>query len=312
MFVFLYYCLIVAYIAGGTPLFSEIILRSSEVSWISYLAFSSLFLAVVFFGIKWIDRVNIILTACMFCLFFLVILIGVKSINITNLSQYNFSKMVLSVPVLFGAFGYHNVIPSLCDYLERDRKTLSLSLVLGSLISFIIYLVWQQTVLGSVSSDALQRAMHQGKTCIAALQEITNNSNLYLFGKFFAVTALATSLLGVSLSVVDFLQDGFSSCNIKIKRLWLCLLVFAPCTFFAILNPTIFSKALGIAGGIGESVLNGIFPIIIVWIGFYYMQNPFPVQRYYLAKKYLFFLLTLACLAVGVEVYDLVYLNFSK
>ncbi len=305
MFVFLYYCLIVAYIAGGAPLFSELIYKSSTVSPMGYLFFSLIFGAIVFLGTKWVDRFNIALSLSMYALFIFIIFFSASTINVSNLSQHNFSKMLFSVPVLFGAFGYHNVIPSLCDYLERDRKVLILSLVFGTLISLVVYLMWQQAVLGSVNMESLQKAMIEGKTCISTLQEVSTNSKLYLFGKYFAVSALATSLLGVSLSVVDFLKDGFSNYKIKISRALLCFLVFAPCTFFAILKPDIFSSALGLAGGVGEAILNGIFPVTLIWVGFYKMEGLFGEKKYYFGKSYLLFLFLLGLTAVAIEIVDL-------
>jgi len=305
MFMFLYYCLIIAYIAGGAPLFGELIGKGMHLSSFSYLIFSAIFGLVVYLGTKWVDRVNIVLTFIMFGLFFLLVITGFNFVNPTNLAHHNFSKMFLSVPVLFGAFGYHNVIPTLCDYLERDRKVLSLSLVFGTLISLSIYIIWQQTVLGAVSIEALQTAMDEGKTCVAALQEIASSSSLYRYGKYFAAAALSTSLLGVSLSVVDFLHDGFTQKQINVQRGLLCFLVFAPCAAFAIFNPTIFSKALGLAGGVGEAILNGIFPISLVWVGFHYMKLPSERMKYYYGKRYLTFLLLLGLLTVGIEIYDL-------
>ena len=305
MFVFLYYSLLVAYIAGGAPLFSELIYGRVSSSSTVYLIFSLVFGLIVFLGTKWVDRINIALSFSMYALFVFIMFISVNTISISNLSQHDFSKILISVPVLFGAFGYHNVIPSLCDYLERDRKVLILSIVFGTLISLTVYLVWQQAVLGSVSRESLQIAMKEGKTCISALQMVSVNSKLYLFGKYFAVSALATSLLGVSLSVVDFLKDGFSNYKIKISRTLLCFLVFAPCTFFAILKPDIFSSALGLAGGVGEAILNGIFPVVLVWVGFYNMNNLFDEKKYYFAKRYLSFLFLLGLMAIGIEILDL-------
>jgi tyrosine-specific transport protein len=305
IFIFLYFCLQIAYIAGGAPLFYDLLFKSSYIPWFGYLIFSSIFALIIFLSTKWIYRINAILSYGMFSFFFIVILIGTPSVNIFNLAQYNFSKMFISVPVLFSAFGYHNVIPTLSDYLEKNRKALFSSLTIGTFISLVIYLLLQQVVLGSVSVDALHDAMKSGKTCIFALQEKVSNSNLYLFSKFFAFFALATSFLGVSLSILDFFKEGFNNFQLKAKNGILCLIIFAPSTFFAILYPSIFSKSLGIAGGVGEAILNGIFPISIVLMGLYYVKRPFIEQRRYYEKKYLFFLFILAFLAIIIEIYDL-------
>jgi len=88
--------------------------------------------------------------------------------------------------------------------------------------------------------------------------------------RFFAFFAIVTSVLGVSFSMVDFLGDGFKIVKrTGLKRIGLTLLTFFPPFLFAWINPHIFDTALGIAGGIGEALLNGILPVLLVWSGRY-------------------------------------------
>ena len=63
-FLFLYYCLMVAYYAAGAPIFASLLGIGASV-W-TYLAFGIVFGGIVFFGIKAVDRINYILMAAMF------------------------------------------------------------------------------------------------------------------------------------------------------------------------------------------------------------------------------------------------------
>ena len=84
------------------------------------------------------------------------------------------------------------------------------------------------------------------------------------------------------------------------NRLWLTLLTFAPPMAISITYPLIFEKALSIAGGFGETILNGLLPIALVYAGVYYHR-----QKGYETLKGGRALLTLltafAALVIGIE-----------
>ncbi|MFI0478952.1 MAG: aromatic amino acid transport family protein, partial [Candidatus Rhabdochlamydia sp.] len=86
---------------------------------------------------------------------------------------------------------------------------------------------------------------------------------------------------------------------------WLSLMVFIPPTIVAFYNPGIFIQAIGIAGGFGEAILNGLLPISVVWIGRYRMglasESKLPGGRLLLAILALFTLLIM-----GLELKNLI------
>ncbi|MDR3624983.1 MAG: aromatic amino acid transport family protein [Chlamydiales bacterium] len=307
MFVFLYYCLIVAYIAGGSPLI-ESLLTNFNIHAIPtslyYIFFTVVIAIVVYTGVKWIDRINIVLSLAMFTAYILMFVSGAHAIsNDRLLDTALFGEMFFAVPILFGAFGYHNVVPSLCDYLRRDKKSLQLSLIIGTTLALLIYLVWQYLVIGSIDAKALTHAMKSGQTTISALQEATNRPSLYLFGRWFGMLALLTSLLGVSLSMCDFFADGFRHISVHLNRFWLCCITFIPPLVFTLFNPAVFTKALGIAGGIGESILNGLLPVALIWVSKYILQNQTKAHSFH--KLLLCFLFILGIAVIGIEIYNL-------
>jgi tyrosine-specific transport protein len=266
MFLFLYYCLLVAYLAGGAPLLGFWLKAGMgiELSSQATLAlFGLLFGGVVWLGAKAIDRVNFTLAMGMVCTYVVLVANGSSEVAFPQLIQANWSKICLALPVLFSAFGFHNIVPSLCTYLERDRKSLKLSMILGTGLALMIFLIWQWLILGSLSQEAIQGALAAGQPVTAALQSLTGKSSLLAWGQGFAFFALVTSFLGVAFSVVDFLNDGMK-CKGK-KRPLLVFLTFFPPALCAFLDPTIFEKALGIAGGFGEAFLNGLLPVMMAW-----------------------------------------------
>ena len=87
-----------------------------------------------------------------------------------------------------------------------------------------------------------------------------------------ALFAIITSTIGVAFSLVDFLGDGFKVKRTGIIRIALTLLTFAPPLIFALIDPTIFDKALSLAGGFGEAFLNGFLPVWLVALGRYKLK----------------------------------------
>lgn len=302
-FLFLYYCLMVAYLAGGTPLLSGFLHQMTGLS-ISHglgcLLFALLFGAIVFLGTRAIDRVNGLLMGSLVLSYFLMLAIGTTEIQPHLLARSIWPISLLALPTLFSAYGYHNIIPSLCTYLKRDEKKLRYGILLGTTIPLFVYGLWQWLVIGSIPIEALQEAAAQGTPIGHILQSLTNPwiGRIALFFSFFAIV---TSLLGVGMSMVDFLGDG---CKLQkregIARLLLCLAVFLPPAFFAAKDPKIFYDALAYAGGFGEAILNGLLPIGLVWLGRYHLNLP---SEYRLpgGRATLIVLLLITLLVIGLE-----------
>lgn len=265
LFLFLYGCLLVAYFSGGAPLLGQFFtfcgLSLSPIT--EKVLFLLFFGGLIFSGAHWIGRVNALLALIMLVVYAVLIGIGSKEVELSRLTSGSFSLAIWAVPVLFSAFGYHNVVPSLVHYLKKDKKSARISLVLGTFLALLFYLVWQWLVLGSVSSEALFAVRAKGLPVTYALQEVSGNRAIYTIGQMFAFLALITSFLGVGLSFVDFLRDGFQEYKKEVSRSCCSLLTVLPPFICVVLMPGLFEKALGVAGGFGESILNGILPVLL-------------------------------------------------
>ncbi|NGX63032.1 MAG: Tyrosine-specific transport protein [Candidatus Anoxychlamydiales bacterium] len=271
-FVFLYYCLMVAYFAAGGPLFASFIDAIFQITlkgWAIYAIFGLFFGLIVGVGIKFVDRVNYILMVALFVSFFTLIAIGNKNVEIEKLFFQNWKTMLFAAPVLLASFGYHNVIPSLTFHFNQNPKLMRYSILAGTLIPFVIYILWQYLIIGAVPTNVIEQTMKAGKPITEALQAITGIGWVQSMGRIFALFAIITSMLGVSFSVVDFLGDGLKMKRYGKDRFLLCLLTFIPPFILVSLDPSIFVLAIGIAGGFGEAFLNGILPALLVWRGRY-------------------------------------------
>lgn len=269
LFLFLYYCLLVAYIAGGAPIFTSMTHLPLSGP-LASIIFAGLFGAIVFRGVRSIDRVNLLLMFGLVLSYVIMVGLGTSAVSTERFFFLDLPAAFGAAPVLFSAFGYHNMIPSLCSYLERDAKALKLSVIFGTSIAFLVYVVWQWLVIGSVPLDAIAAAKAAGKPASAVLQGVVQHPWLGRCADAFAFFALVTSFLGVALSMVDFIHDGLQ--KYRLKRIVPTLLAFLPPLGIVLIDPTIFDRALGIAGGFGEAFLNGLLPVLLLWMGRYKFQ----------------------------------------
>lgn len=272
LYLFLYYCLLVAYFSAGAPLFASFLKELFGISLYGLglnVVFGCVFLTIIFLGIKGVDRVNYILMLGLIISFLALVVVGAKQVEMEKLYMQNWNYIGFAAPVLFTSFGFHNVIPSLTTYFKRDEKVMRFSIFFGTLIPFIVYVIWQWIIIGAIAPDIIKQTLNEGKSIIYALEILTHKPWIKILGKTFGFFALTTSLMGVSFSMVDFLGDGLKMMRVGKSRLILCVLTFFPPFLLASIDPSLFIVAIGLAGGVGEAFLNGILPVSLVWKGRY-------------------------------------------
>jgi tyrosine-specific transport protein len=276
-FVFLFYCLMVAYGAGSGELISDFAQPFGVVlpHWVGSLSMVFLFGLMIFLGMKAVDDLNRLLMLGLVLSYALLVVLGLPHLNFSLLQHKDWGASLLVVPAMILSFGFHNLVPSLTQYLQRDVKKLRLTLVVGSAIPLLIYLVWEGLILGLVPLEGeggFREALGQGDMATRALRNAVGNRWVVDVAHYFAFFAIVTSFLGVALSFVDFLADGLKIKKDPKGKIILCILALAPPFIFAILYPNIFLTALNYAGGVGAVVLFGILPALMVWSGRYYKK----------------------------------------
>lgn len=293
LFLFLYYCLMVAYFAAGAPILSSFfskILGVSMEGWVSNLVFGVVFAAIVSFGSKWMSRMYFLVTIAMVGTYLILVGTGSSEVQMDRLISLNVPSFLFVIPVLFSAIGYHHVIPSLHSYLGGERKALRLSVFFGTTIPLFIFVIWQWVVLGSLPKQA------------QALHAANDKAWMFEVGQYFAFFVIVTSMLGVAFSLVDFFSVTLKTSKFKIKRPMVVFATFFPPFVIAGIQPALFDQALGIAGGFGEAFLNGLIPPFLVWMG-----HKASHRSSLGGKLYLGILLLLSLFVIGLEAYYLVF-----
>lgn len=274
MYLFLFYCLTLAYIVGCGEYIGELLGVQSH-PYIGTALFIAIFGTMVMIGTRLISAINGVLVFVMIGLFFAIILMGIPHIDTQLLRSRDWSLSLLSLPVSFAAFAYQGTVPTLVNYLNYDVKRIRLAIIIGSFIPLVTYIIWQTVILGiipTVGPQGLLTALNNGDNAVQPLKYFIENPWLIYVSGLFAFIALLTSFFGVTLGLVDFLADGLKIKKDTKGKLLLSLFVFIPPFLISLWKPNLFLEALDLAGGYGCSLLLGLLPVLMVWKGRYRLQ----------------------------------------
>lgn len=275
-FLFLFYALGVAYIAGGGELAANFVQEFANISipnWVGSFVISLLFGLFVYLGTRAVDLFNRLLMAGLITTYLLLVVLGAPHVKSENLQYVNWKSAGFVLPVMIISFGFHNLIPSLSTYLQWDIKRLRLAIISGSALALGIYILWEWLILGLVPVNRngnIQQVLSEGEMATQFLKDAAGSSWVLNVTQYFAFFAIVTSFLGNSLSFVDFLADGLNIRKTQLGKLFLCFLVIIPPFIFSLIYPHIFLSALNYAGAFGAVILFGILPALMVWSGRYY------------------------------------------
>lgn len=268
LYLFLFYSLLLAYIAGSGSLASTY----SIPSWLGSIFFAGLFGAVAYRGTHTVDRWNRVLMMGKILTYLGMVMLGVRYVQPQLLLRYAPSFTLISLPVLITAFGYHNMIPTLMTYMKGDAHRVRATIWAGSLSALIVYLVWEFIVLGIVPAEGtwgLFESWKAGRQASDAVAGILGISWMSTFAEGLAFFALLTSFMAQTLALVHFLADGLKVKSEKQETIPLCFLALGPPLILALIYPQLFLSALGFAGGFCAVILFGVLPVMMAWIGRY-------------------------------------------
>lgn len=306
LFLFLFYCLLVAMISASGSLTSQVVDTFTGTPlphWLGSLGFTVLFGILVIIGTRAVDEFNRLLMFGLIISYLLMVVLGAPSIKLDNLQHSDWKFSLLAVPAMVISFGYHNLISSVTRYLHHEKLKLKQVIIIGSFLPLFIYIVWQALILGIVPVQQLTDVFTQGETATLALKNAAGNDWVVLMAHHFALFAVVTTFLGITLSFVDFLADGFKTKNTWLNRVVLSLLTLAPPFIFCFTTPGLFLKALSYAGAFGAVILFGLLPVAMAW-KIRYTDNDQENELLPGGKISLFFVATFALLVIVMQLIE--------
>jgi tyrosine-specific transport protein len=299
VYLFLFATVMIAHAAGGGAVLLDITGWNLP-NWVAILIYSTVLAPVVYLGARSVDRLNMFLISGVVISYIAFLAVSVGHVKVELLKYSHWGKAWFALPILFTAFTYQVIIPTLMTYMDRNVKKIRLAIFLGSSIPLGIYLIWELLILGIVPPEDLIYAGKLGQNAIGPLRQ--HIPQVFSIGKYFAFFALTTSFIPLALSFFDFLADGLKWKKKGGKRAVLCAVVFGVPMLIAILYPNIFLVALGYAGGISCAFLFGLMPPVLAWVGRYIKRYPQDRPQLPGGKAVLVFLMIFALLILTAEV----------
>lgn len=283
----LLYSLTTAYMGGCGALFISFMKGFGHVnlpSWFGPIPFLILFGLFIYLGTKPTDYINRALILGLVITYATLSTILTPKVQGSYLSHESWKLIWPSLAIMVTSFGFHIIIPSLSYYLGYKKNLLKKTIFFGSLIPLIVYILWEVLIIGVLPQSGPNGLMALSKSTdpiVDLIQFVNINTHGVVIDgvlTFFSYFAILTSYLGVSLSLHDFLADGFKIKKDNKGRFFLIVLTFLPPLFFSIFFPNVFVTALKY-GAIFVATLLGIFPAAIVWAGRYKhkLESPFKV-----------------------------------
>lgn len=285
VYLILLYALTAAYLSGAGAWINQS-LRYFEITLNPFgcaLIATLLTMFTIMLGTAVTDWVNRFLMIGLISAFAILLFVVGEHVQIEPLLSQPNAFDIRPLPIIITAFGSAIVIPTLTEYLHGKPRQLLYVILIGSVMPLLVYVIWEWAILGIIPLNGnpgllqIQQHGHPVTDIPAALEALLHNAWITKASSYFSIFALITSLLGVSLSLFDFLADGLHLHKKLKEKVWLSLITFVPPLIFIIYFPLGFAIALSFAG-IFVAILLGILPAMMAWEGRYRLKIQRPLQ----------------------------------
>ncbi|QIV95901.1 tyrosine-specific transport protein [Allofrancisella inopinata] len=261
------YAALTAYI-GATPALIKSDSYSADFNFyitptVVQVTFTGVLATVLIYSMKYSEHINrLVMTIKLMSLVTVIFLLS-KFINISNLFivPINLSNLIEATLIIILAFSYQSILPSIVSYVGPDYKRQIRNIILvGTLITCIIYLLWIIAIAGFIKSVGADRLFISNPTLEQLVAIIKNNSSnsiaIAALNVFLNITLFA-SFLTISIAFIDFWIDALGLNNNIYGRLIAGATALLPSLLIALFFNKIFVVALTVSGfaGIAYSIL---------------------------------------------------------
>ncbi|NHB98129.1 tryptophan permease [Photorhabdus stackebrandtii] len=270
---FVLYILTYAYISASGSIIQHVI-GDMEIDFSPRLAgflFAFAVAFVVWLSTKAVSRITSIILGAKVLTFFMTfggLIYNVEPAVLFNTVEINptyWPYVLATLPFCLASFGYHGNVPSLMKYYGKEPQKIKKCLFIGTLMALVLYLVWLIGTMGNIPRSDFIKVAEQGGNIDVLVQSLSgglNSSTLNLLLTLFSNFAVASSFLGVTLGLFDYLADLFKFDDTKLGRFKTALVTFLPPMVGGMIYPNGFIYAIGFAG-LAATVWAAIVPALL-------------------------------------------------
>lgn len=226
---------------------------------------------IVWLSTKAVSRMTTIVLGAKILTFFMTfggLLWNIKPAVLLNTAQIDASYMpyvFIALPFCLASFGFHGNVPSLMKYYGKEPQKIKKCLTIGTLMALILYIVWLLGTMGNIPRPEFIPIAEKGgniDVLVQALSGVLQSSWLEFLLVVFSNFAVASSFLGVTLGLFDYLADLFKFDDSKLGRFKTAAITFLPPMLGGLIYPDGFIYAIGFAG-LAATVWAAIVPALL-------------------------------------------------
>lgn len=256
-FVFIMTILMYAYSTAGAGIIAYSLesLNLSSIpdrQWLSIIFVTSI-ATLIFVGTSIVSRTTSIFLIIMAVTFTLVVM-GVFPYTSAQKLTFNaptFSYLPNALPAYVTAFACAGLVPTLVRHYPDRPQHVLYSVIGGSLIALFCYAIWLIVTMGAIGRENFASVIENGNNISALIESLVDNGvdpNTQIWVTVLSHIAIITSFLGVSLSLMHFIQDRLLLGQSKLHKLLTLLCCFVPPLSASIIYPYGFTHAISFAG----------------------------------------------------------------
>ena len=268
---FVLYLLTYAYIFVGGNLTANAL--GGQSLWLGQIVFFLIFASCVWWSARVVDRFSSILIGGMILAFLWAtggLLGSASTANLLDSTAPNNTHYWIYVgtalPVCLASFGFHGNVSSLFKYFDGDAPKVAKSLWIGTFIALVIYTLWQLAIHGNLPRNAFVPVIAADgdvTVLIENLSKFVNTGSMIQALQFFSYMAIASSFLGVTLGLFDYLADLLGFDDSRVGRTKTAAMTFLPPLIACLLFPAGFVKVIGYVG-LAAAVWAAIVPALLL------------------------------------------------
>jgi tyrosine-specific transport protein len=262
------YGILIAYIAASGSVLQALFGTEYFHVWFFSLCFLVPAVIATLAGPKIVTKANGIIMFFLFCSFVVLLWFAFSHSKPVRWTFTNWKYAPACFPIILTAFVIHNLVPSVCRYLKRDRKAVRKAIFWGMMIPFIVNFLWMIGVIGALpllhGPYSIHAAYEAGNPATVPLEKLTSSQLVATAGMLFSITAIFTSFTAIGVGLKAFYKDLLKIPDTKKGFLVSSVVVFLPPILIVFIYPSIFLTALDLVGGIAVSLVYGVLPCLIM------------------------------------------------
>ena len=311
---FLMYILLYAYFSAFGNIATEslkwkIFKTSPWLQGVMSIVLGSILASIVWLSTAMVGRISTLLVFGMISSFtismggFALQIETAKLFDITEKTSHYTPYIWAALPYFMTSFGLATVVPSLYKFYGKNPVLIKSSLLWGSLITFLVYVLFITVTFGNISRQEFITINLAGGNIghlINAFGKAESSRTINFVLNLFSNFAIITSFLGVGLALFDYIADKFSFADHAKGRFKSACLTFIPPGIISFFFPNGFIAAIGFAGLV---VIFGFFIAPYFMVKKLRRSNPEPIYKVWGRHGLLLFFLVSSILVGACQIF---------